>query len=76
MKLTIKGQVTIPQRLRNRYGLKPETEVVFEETAHGVLIRPASSDRVAKLRSAMKESRGSATVSSTAKLMRLTRGDD
>ena len=76
MKLTIKGQVTIPQRLRKRYGLKPETEVVFEETAHGVLIKPASCDRVAKLKSAMKKSKGSATVSSTAELMRLTRGED
>lgn len=76
MKLTSKGQVTIPQRLRNRYGLKPETEVVFEETAAGVLIKPAASGRVAQLKTAMRKSRGSANVKSTAALMQLTRSDD
>jgi AbrB family looped-hinge helix DNA binding protein len=75
MKLTTKGQVTFPQRLRNRYGLKPQTEVVFEETADGVLIKPAASGRVAQLRSAMKKSRGSAAIESTAELMKLTRDD-
>lgn len=76
MKLTVKGQVTIPQRLRKRYGLKPESEVIFEETPSGVLIKPASSDRMAQLEKALKESRGSAAIQSTAELMRLTRGDD
>ena len=76
MKLTSKGQVTIPQHLRNRYGLKPETEVVFEETAAGVLIKPAASGRVAQLKAAMRKSRGSANVKSTAELMQLTRSDD
>ncbi len=76
MKLTIKGQVTIPQRLRKRYGLQPETEVVFEETAAGVLIKPASSGRTAKLKTALRKSRGSASVHSTDDLMRLTRGED
>ena len=76
MKLTSKGQVTIPQRLRNRYGLKPETEVVFEETAAGVLIKPAASGRRAQLKAAIRRSRGSAAVTSTAALMELTRGDD
>ena len=76
MKLTSKGQVTIPQRLRNRYGLKPETEVVFEETAAGVLIKPAASGRMAQLKAAMRKSRGSANVKSTAELMQLTRSDD
>ena len=34
-----KGQVVIPQRLRNRQGLTPGTEVVFEEHSDGVLVR-------------------------------------
>lgn len=76
MKLTSKGQVTIPQRLRKRYGLKPETEVVFEETVAGVLIKPAASGRVSQLKAAIRRSRGSAVIGSTAALMELTRGDD
>jgi AbrB family looped-hinge helix DNA binding protein len=34
-----KGQVVIPQRLRDRQGLTPGTEVVFEERPDGVLVR-------------------------------------
>ena len=76
MRLTSKGQVTIPKRLRNRYGLMPETEVVFEETANGVLLRPAASGRVAQLKVALRKSKGSAAVKSTADLMQMTRGEE
>lgn len=76
MKLTIKGQVTIPKRLRNRYGLHPEKEVQFEETPHGLLIKPTSTDRLDQLKAAIRRTKGSATVQSTRELMQLTRDDD
>ena len=41
MRITSKGQVTIPQRLRERYGLMPETEVEFVEVDGEVLLRRA-----------------------------------
>lgn len=34
-----RGQVTIPQALRTRYGVMPGEEVVFEETKEGLLLR-------------------------------------
>lgn len=34
-----KGQVVIPQRLRDRRGLTPGTQVVFEERPEGVLVK-------------------------------------
>ena len=34
-----KGQVVIPQRLRDRWGLGPGTQVVFEERPDGVLVK-------------------------------------
>ncbi|MDQ6816424.1 MAG: AbrB/MazE/SpoVT family DNA-binding domain-containing protein [Actinomycetota bacterium] len=34
-----KGQVVIPQRLRDRQGLTPGTEVAFEERPDGVLVK-------------------------------------
>ena len=40
MKITSKGQVTIPQPLRMKFGLLPNTEVTFEEADGCVLIRP------------------------------------
>ena len=38
--LTTKGQLLIPKRLRNKYGIKSGGKVIFEETDKGVLITP------------------------------------
>jgi AbrB family looped-hinge helix DNA binding protein len=77
MKLTSKGQVTIPQALREQFGLHPDTEVIFEAVPDGVLIRPATAARRRRLESSLRRARGSATAKrSTAEIMRLTRGED
>jgi antitoxin PrlF len=65
MKLTQKGQVTIPRDLRNLYGLHPRTEVVFEAIPGGVLVRPAPDDRVRRLRSTLKRVRGTSDTGRT-----------
>jgi len=76
MKLTSKGQVTIPQALRRRYGLAAQTEVTFEAAEGGVLIKPAAAPRLQRLKAALRRSRGSAeTGLTTAEVMRLTRGE-
>ena len=76
MKLTSKGQVTIPQSLRRRYGFSARTEVVFEAAEGGVLIKPAAAPRLQRLKAALRRSRGSAeTGLTTAEVMRLTRGE-
>ena len=38
--LTTKGQLLIPKRIRNRYGIKAGVKVILEETDKGVLITP------------------------------------
>jgi len=35
MKVTSKGQVTIPQEVRNKMGIKPHSEVEFREEKNG-----------------------------------------
>lgn len=40
MKVTIKGQVTIPQAMRERYDLRPGTEVEFVSGKNALEIRP------------------------------------
>ena len=40
MNVTIKGQVTIPQVLRERYGLLPGTEVEFVPDGDVLRLRP------------------------------------
>ncbi|AHF92503.1 AbrB family transcriptional regulator [Opitutaceae bacterium TAV5] len=77
MPLTTKRQVTIPRKLREQYGMGPRTEVVFEAEEGRVLTRPAASERIRRLRTALRRSRGSATAGlNTAAVMRQTRGDD
>jgi AbrB family looped-hinge helix DNA binding protein len=45
MRLTSKGQVTIPQEIRDRIGLLPHTEVEFEIDGDAVRVRPARRSR-------------------------------
>jgi antitoxin PrlF len=73
-KMTSKGQVTIPRRLRDHLGLKPGSKVEFELTEDGRVFlktdRQAPDSRFARLR-------GSAKLGlSTDELMALTRGED
>ncbi len=76
MKLTSKGQVTIPQALREKFGLLPETEVTFEEADGGVLIKPAAATRRRDAEAWLKRARGSATAKlTTDEIMSLTRGE-
>ena len=76
MKITSKGQVTIPANLRNSLGLLPNTEVVFEELQGGALIRPTVS-----LKDLMEHRLGNACGVaakglSTDEILQLTRGED
>jgi AbrB family looped-hinge helix DNA binding protein len=75
VRITSKGQVTIPQAMRERYGLQPQTEVEFAPADGGVMIR-AARNRRARFREWVKRTRGSATVKiTTDQVMRLTRGE-
>jgi AbrB family looped-hinge helix DNA binding protein len=76
VKLTSKGQVTIPLALREKFGLLPATEVTFEEAEGGVLIKPAAASRRRQTERWLKRARGSATAKlTTEQIMSLTRGE-
>lgn len=77
MRVTSKGQVTIPQHIRDRFGLLPETEVQFEVTDAGVLLRKVSDVDAARGRRAVESLRGRGTLRmSTDEIMALMRGDE
>ena len=76
MKITTKGQVTIPQRFRVKFGLLPNTEVAFEEANGCVVIRPMVSKR-ALVEDRLRKARGVADGDlDTDDVMRLTRGEE
>ena len=63
MKITSKGQVTIPQAVREQAGLHPHSEVEFEVRANGeVVIRPVAAS-TSSVRAAFERMRGSANAS-------------
>lgn len=40
MKVTTKGQITIPSNLRKIHGIRPNSEVEFKNTNSDIMIRP------------------------------------
>jgi AbrB family looped-hinge helix DNA binding protein len=75
MKVTSKGQVTIPVAMRQRAGLLPATEVEFVLQGEAVILRKVRGvrRRGARLVQAM---RGKGTTRMTTdQIMALTRGD-
>ncbi len=73
MRITSKGQVTIPLAIRKKAGLTPNTEVVFTMSRGTVILRKAAThrDRGRRLIDGM---RGKATSGlTTDQIMALTR---
>ena len=76
MQITSKGQVTIPQEIRNRLGLLPHTKVEFELAGDHARIRKAPRPAAfgARGQRALDSLRGTADVGmSTDEIMALTR---
>ena len=73
-RVTIKGQVTIPKRVRDCLGIAPGTAVKFEMTGNGdVVLRKADGGRPASRAEAL---RGTAMPGmSTHEVMAMLRGD-
>jgi AbrB family looped-hinge helix DNA binding protein len=78
MRITSKGQVTIPQAIREQAGLLPHTEVEFIVDRRGVRIVKAPAGRTPGRGSltvaALRGSAGRVSLS-TDQIMALTRGE-
>jgi AbrB family looped-hinge helix DNA binding protein len=75
MRITTKGQVTIPADIRKRLGLLPNTEVDFDTDGDTVTIRKAGGARRRGQR-IVEHLRGRATTRMTTdEIMALTRGE-
>jgi AbrB family looped-hinge helix DNA binding protein len=74
MRITSKGQVTIPIGVRNKLGLLPETEVHFEIEGNTVRLKKIGT-RSNRSRKLIARLRGKGTVKMTTdEIMALTRG--
>jgi len=73
MKVTIKGQVTIPQNIREKLGITPATEVDFIEEKGRVYLAKKKGAAITKRK--FGNLRGIATIKMTTdEIMALTRG--
>jgi AbrB family looped-hinge helix DNA binding protein len=73
MRVTSKGQVTIPQRVRERLGIVPGSEVDFELDADGARLVRVNSGKGDQIAARL---RGRATVRmTTEEIVALTRPD-
>ena len=78
MRITSKGQVTIPQAVRERTGLLPNTDVEFIVDGGDVrIIKAASGKRPSRGATAVRLLRGASSrvQMTTDEIMALTRGD-
>jgi antitoxin PrlF len=74
MRVTSKGQVTIPLAVRRKLGIGPGSEVEFELDERGARLVRANT---ARGKAIARRMRGRATVTmSTDEIMALTRGDE
>jgi AbrB family looped-hinge helix DNA binding protein len=74
MKITTKGQVTIPQEIREKLGLLPHTDVDFEVRGDVVVVRKAEGGARGKRIVDAMRGRGSVRMS-TDEILALTRGE-
>lgn len=76
MRVTSKGQVTIPRTIRQRLGIVPQTEVEFVVEGNTVYLRTTDKP-ISRGKRVVDTLRGRATVRmSTDEIMALTRGEE
>lgn len=80
MRITSRGQITIPRAIRERTGLLPGTEVEFVVEEDGIRIvkarDPKEPTRGQRAVEALRRSRKGQNTMSTDEIMALTRGED
>lgn len=73
----IKGQISIPQKIRERFHLLPGTNVEFLPQGDAAVIRPAEGEPEMRFPRWLKNAQGSATAGlTTDEIMATTRGED
>lgn len=77
MRITSKGQVTIPIEIRRQAGLLPDTEVEFVVEDGNVVVRKATRASAGRGQRLVESLRGRAQAGwTTEEIMALTRGED
>ena len=74
MRITTKGQVTIPKEIREKMGLRPHTDVEFVVRGGSVHLRKKTKTAATRGKNLIRRMKGKATVKMTTdEIMALTR---
>ncbi|WP_425364176.1 AbrB/MazE/SpoVT family DNA-binding domain-containing protein [Candidatus Tisiphia endosymbiont of Hybos culiciformis] len=73
MRISSKGQITIPINIRNKFGFLPDTELSFIEKDDGVLIKKHQSNKHRGIKLLAHLSGKTTVKMSTDEIIRLTR---
>lgn len=78
MRITSKGQVTIPKDIRDGFGFLPGTEVEFVEDEGEIRIRKVAGgrNRGKEIVEHLRRASGGTNRLTTEEIMRMTRGED
>jgi len=76
VRVTTKGQVTIPIELRHQYGIEPGSEVEFIPSEDGLVLRRTAGDSPGRRLVERLRGRGTGIGMTTDEIMALTRGED
>jgi AbrB family looped-hinge helix DNA binding protein len=78
VKITSKGQVTIPKEIRDGFGFMPGTEVEFIEDEGEIRIRKVAGggNRGKEIVDHLRRASGGTNRLTTEEIMRMTRGED
>ena len=55
-KVTSKGQIVIPKKIRDKYGIRPSTSIHWVEKEEGILMIPDTEDPILAARGMLKGS--------------------
>jgi len=61
--VTSKGQITIPSRLRNQFGLERGTKLIVVPTEYGLVLKKADLPSVAEFQQRVEERAGTVDLS-------------
>ena len=53
-KVTSKGQIVIPKKIRDKYGIRPSSSIHWIEKEEGILMVPDSDDPIVSARGMLK----------------------
>ncbi|HET9593603.1 MAG TPA: AbrB/MazE/SpoVT family DNA-binding domain-containing protein [Solirubrobacterales bacterium] len=78
MRITSKGQVTIPKEIRDKFGMLPGTEVEFVAEGREVKVQKVKGgrNRGQEIVEHLRQASGGDIHLTTEEIMRMTRGED